>query len=234
VYRSTVDALSVRLPRPVRALAPIFTEGLSRAARTWWLAPALVAGVVVDDAVLVPRSPSYLVLGILDEPAHLATSAVLLLAIGAATRRLTGRPLPPAYAAALLVAGNLIDFDHVPAFLGSMAITDGTPRPYSHSLLTVGLLAAVAAVAAAIGRRLPTRLPLAAIALGAATGVAGHLLRDVATAPVALLWPWSSDGLTVRHRYYLVALAIAALVAVAGAISRSALNPSRDGADTPT
>lgn len=196
MYRPAHDA---RLTR----LAPAARD----AATVRWLPPLLLLGVVLDDAFLMPRAPSFAVLGLLDEPAHLATSLVLLAAITAMAGWRGARP-PAAFAAGLVLAGNLMDVDHVPEVLGSDALTAGTPRPYSHSLLTVVILTAVSLTARRSGRRRGS-----AVAAGAAVGVAGHLLRDLGTAPVALLWPVSDRGLTIPHSAYLAVLALATVVA---------------------
>jgi hypothetical protein len=197
-----------------------------------------VLAIAVDDALLIPRAPDYAVLGMLDEPAHLATSVILVGAL-AAVRTAVRRPLPTATAVAALIAGNLIDVDHVPGVLGTDVLTEGTPRPYSHSITTLLLLALLVLA----GRTWPRRLRvggarvaglhvgevrLDAVAAGAALGVTGHLLRDLATAPVALLWPFSPAGQTLPHPLY---LAVLVAVAAAGSVLIR-LNLRRPAADT--
>jgi inner membrane protein len=178
----------------------------ARQAASWrWLPVLLLAGVATDDALLLPRAPSYAVLGLLDEPAHLATSGILLASLAAGARR-AGWPVAGAFAAGLLAGGNLIDADHVPAVLGWDWLTRGTPRPYSHALLTVALLGAAAVAAHTTGRRRG-----AAVAAGLAAGVTGHLFRDLGTAPVALLWPFSDRSSTIPHGAYLLLLGLTAL-----------------------
>jgi inner membrane protein len=88
-------------------------------------------------------------------------------------------------------------------------LTDGLPRPASHALLTVGLLAAV-------GYLLPgERRPYA---LGAAFGVGAHLCRDVATGPgVALFWPLTSA--VVKAPYVVFAVGLAMAVALTFAVA---------------
>jgi hypothetical protein len=179
---------------------------------------ALWSAVAADDALLMPRAPSYAVLGLLDEPAHLATSLILLLAITAVTVR-AGRAVPTRFAIGLLLAGNLIDIDHVPAFLGSQVLTAGTPRPYTHSLTFLLLVV----LTAALGRG-----RVRAAAAGVALGLSGHFLRDLGTAPIALFWPLSSQGVTIPHTLYLVVLGGIALVPWAVRL----LNHAPDAADT--
>lgn len=138
---------------------------------------------------------------LVDEPAHLATCVVLLLAIAA----VAGGRLPLPFVGAALIATMAIDIDHVPGLLGSHLITGGLPRPYSHGL---GTLAALLALAAVLKRG-----PQRQIALGLAFGVAAHLFRDVATGPgVPLLWPLS-DGV-VKMPYAVYAASLVALAAI--------------------
>lgn len=47
---------------------------------------------------------------------------------------------------------------------------------------------------------------------GAALGVAIHLCRDVATAPVALMWPWSNAGQRISYWVYALTLAAASVL----------------------
>jgi inner membrane protein len=183
------------------------------------LPPVLLVAVALDDALLLPRAPSYLVLGLLDEPAHLATSLILLVAVAALLAR-AGRAVRTGFAVGLVLAGNLIDADHLPMVLGSDMITAGTPRPYSHSVTLLMLVI----LAALVGRG-----RVRAVAAGVAVGVAGHLIRDLGTAPIALLWPLSPQGLTVPHRLYLALLAWCALAPLVVRV----LNPLHGPADTP-
>ncbi|MER3436598.1 MAG: hypothetical protein C4346_02680, partial [Chloroflexota bacterium] len=109
---------------------------------------------------------------VVDETAHLATALLVLL--GVAPRmsllRLSGT----------VIGGTAIDVDHLPAMAGSLVLTEGTNRPYTHSFLTVVLLII-------LGVALPAWIR--EFAWGASLGVASHLLRDMATGGVPLLWP---------------------------------------------
>lgn len=134
------------------------------------------------------------VLGPLDWTAHLATALLLIANLPRPTDRLA--------VIAALVASMALDIDHVPQYLGFDVLTEGTPRPYLHSLATVLALAALGAALPRSGQR--------AFALGVAGGVLAHLLRDVATGDgVALLWPLSSTA--VRVPFWSYAAVIAAL-----------------------
>src|SRR5581483_5063807 len=74
--------------------------------------------------------------GPIDELAHIATA---LLGVGLLTPGARRRYLLPA-----LIASFAIDVDHVPGSLGIDWITVGTPRPYTHSLLTLAVILAAA------------------------------------------------------------------------------------------
>jgi inner membrane protein len=157
-----------------------------------------VVGIGVLDLVQNARDWSVPVSGLLDEPAHLVTAALLL---AAAPRR----PLPR-FAAWALAGSVAIDADHVPLYLGVMptAVPDG--RPVTHSLLTAALLLTGAGLAR--GR---VRTALGGLALG----VCLHFVRDVATGGtgVALLWPFDPHSdVRVPYGVYLGVLVAAAAV----------------------
>ena len=69
----------------------------------------------------------------MDEPAHLATGLVFVLALLTLAR---SRRAPLSFLAAAVVASVAIDLDHLPGLLGWHGLTQGTPRPYTHSLAT--------------------------------------------------------------------------------------------------
>jgi LexA-binding, inner membrane-associated putative hydrolase len=169
-------------------------SGAARAAsaRAWWLAPACLAGVFLLDALL-SRPVPYAALGVGDELAHLLTTVVIVLTLLVARN---GR-LGTAFVAGALVAGNLIDLDHLPLMLGHDVLTRGTPRPYSHSLTFLLVLLLLARLC---------RGRVGAALYGAAVGVGGHLTRDVATAPVALFWPASWRAFEIPYGVYAVVL----------------------------
>ncbi|HEX3240974.1 MAG TPA: metal-dependent hydrolase [Solirubrobacterales bacterium] len=166
------------------------------------LAFALIAAIVALDGLwellVGPTGP--LTYGLVDEPAHLATCVVLLLALAAAA----GGRLPLPFVGAALIATVAIDLDHVPGLLGSHLITGALPRPYTHSIASIAVLLALAAVLKRGGQR--------QVALGLAFGISAHLLRDVATGPgVPLLWPLSEDVARMPYAIYPAALALASL-----------------------
>ncbi len=179
------------------------------------LALVLIAAVVALDGLweLLVGSTGPVTYAFVDEPAHLATCAVLLLAIAA----FVGGRLPLSFVVAAVIATVAIDLDHVPGMLGSHLITGGLPRPYAHSIVSVAALLAVAAVLKRGEQR--------QIALGLAFGVSAHLMRDVATGPgVPLLWPLSDGVVKMPYAIYPAALLLVSLAAMVTARPRRARN----------
>jgi membrane-bound metal-dependent hydrolase YbcI (DUF457 family) len=168
---------------------------------------ALVAAVFALDLLwsLVASSTGSVAYGIVDVPAHLATCAIALLAIGA----VTGSPPARRFLIAALVASVMIDVDHIPGYLGSQALTGSLPRPYAHTLLSIAVLLAIGLAS----RRRDIRM----VVFGIAFGVSAHLLRDLATGPgVPLAWPLSNGVATVPYAYFAGLLALAVLVVLRG------------------
>jgi hypothetical protein len=88
---------------------------------------ACLATVGVADYVIHRRRPRWIVQGLFDHPAHVATAMLFRNA------------WPPAY-----LAGSLLpDLDHVPLALRLVHPDPGDPRPVTHCLLTVPPIAAV-------------------------------------------------------------------------------------------
>ena len=177
---------------------PVAVVGLRRA-----LLCALAVGMVVGlDVVLSTTSAPRAVRALLDEPAHLVTAGLLLVAAAG----LRGRPHPRWLLVSALAMSVLIDVDHVPMDLfGSDVLTAGTRRPYSHSVTTPLVLAAVAALLPRGRARL--------VAAGAAVGVLLHVWRDLATGGASLSWPLSTVNVTVPYWLYAASLVVAAVVA---------------------
>lgn len=138
------------------------------------------------------RVSSSLSAGALDETAHALTVLLVLWAMG-------GRSCRPLVVPAL-VGSVAIDVDHIPRELGSCWLTAGTPRPYTHSLLTIAVLL----IAASLWRR--RRMAI----VGFALGVSVHFMRDLAdsSAGVSLLWPWSNRPFTIPRGAYLAGVAL--------------------------
>jgi hypothetical protein len=176
--------------------------------RTDFVMAAALAGAVVSLDLLwslIAGSTGALAYGLVDEPAHLATCGIALLALAAATGR-----LPTRFVAAALVGSVAIDVDHIPGYLGSSVLHGNLPRPYTHCLLLVVALLAVGLIL----RRRDARL----ISLGLAFGIASHLFRDLATGPgVPLLWPMSSSSMTIPYPAFVAGL----LLGVGATIGRA-------------
>lgn len=184
---------------------PAVADRISRVGRWPWLPGALVGAIAVLD--LVNRATPFQVLltGLLDEPAHLATAALVLLGV-AGGPRLARHPVLTVSA---LAASMLIDIDHVPLYAGVPHIADGGGRPFSHSLTTVAVLGAVWL---ATGRRWP-------VLAGAAIGVCLHFVRDVATGPgLQLFWPATSEVIRLPYAWYFVVVVALGVAASARAL----------------
>ncbi len=151
-----------------------------------WALPILLAGVALAFDAADRRVPfSVLATGALDEPAHLATGALGLLALSCFI------DVPRRFYVAGLIASVAIDLDHIPLYLG---VGNPNQRPVTHSLATV----AVVVVAAAASRR------HRAVLAGAAAGLLIHLARDIAEGPpgVRMLWPLSNTAWTASARWF--------------------------------
>ncbi|HEY6549851.1 MAG TPA: glycosyl hydrolase [Solirubrobacterales bacterium] len=176
------------------------------------LSIALAGAVLALDLLwsVVEGSTGHLAYGLVDEPAHLATCAVALLALAA-----LGGQLPTRFVAAALLASVAIDIDHAPQYLGWDALTAEAPRPYTHSPFVVGALLLCAWLAPGRWRGL---------LLGVAFGLGAHLLRDLATGPgLAVAWPVS--GAAVKAPYPLYAIGVSALACLAALRWRRAGRP---------
>lgn len=189
------------------------TAWLVRFARNRWWSLALVAAIVATDQVLLQRSVGFTARALLDEPCHLATGVILL---GTLTRWRGRAPARP-FAWALLAASVAIDLDHLPGrFAASGTFYGSLPRPYTHALWLLLLLIVVALPAAGWarsgGRGRATLV--AGIFAGASWGLASHFLRDLATAPIALLWPVSPAPLQVPYGWYLALLLVLVILPV--------------------
>ena len=134
--------------------------------------------------------------GPLDETAHLMTTLLILWALGP---RIYKRFMVPA-----LIASVAIDADHIPGQLGANWLTAGTPRPYTHSLLTIVIVLAIAGLWRA--RR--------DLVLGIAIGLALHFFRDLAEgdAGASLLWPVSYHSFQYPHGVYVAIMAVVVMI----------------------
>lgn len=183
---------------------PTAEIAIARVGRLIWL-PLLLAAVVylIDRAMDGARTR--LVIGVLDEPGHLITALLVLLAV-VGGRRLAAAPV---FTLTALACSVLIDLDHIPLYAGVPFVGENGSRPYSHSLTTALVLL--------IGWLLTGRRW--SVLLGAAVGVCLHFVRDVASGPgVMLTWPLSTDEVRIPHRWYLALVLVVALVATVRAV----------------
>ncbi len=149
--------------------------------------------------------------GPLDELAHLLTTLLVFWALGP---RACKRFLVPA-----LVASVAIDLDHVPGELGANWLTAGTPRPYTHALLTIVVVVALAL----LWRRRRDLL------LGVAIGLAVHFWRDLGEggSGASLLWPISYHSFQYPHGAYVAVMVVVVLIDAARCGGgRRATNPA--------
>src|SRR3954467_578226 len=155
--------------------------------------PAALATLLVVDAFVLPRLPVRPISGIVDEAAHAATGVAVLAAL----------PRPAHEFVRGLAAGSiLLDVDHVPELWDARWLRPRGVRPLPHSFGVPALL-----LAYAIRRSSRT-------AFGAAVGLGGHLLRDLATGKTAvpLLWPLTTRRFSIRYRNYAAVMAVLAAV----------------------
>lgn len=169
-----------------------------------WLVPVgLLACVLFVDALLLRLDPGFVLLGVLDWSAHLATAALVLLALGVPWRAWL----------VVLPSSVLLDLDHLA--LGVPGVEAAGGRPFTHSALTVLVLLGVSL------RWRPLLLVTAGVLL--------HFLRDVATGPgLPLLWP---AGGAVLLPYLLYVSVCAGLAAVA--VSRTTARAGKQEGDAP-
>jgi LexA-binding, inner membrane-associated putative hydrolase len=164
------------------------------------LALGCLATVVAADYTMSRRKPRWILLGLFDHPAHLATAGLVLVNVPRRSRRWT---------LGVLAGALLPDLDHLPLALRDQHPTADDPRPLSHCLL------AVAPVAMAAGVTQSDRLH------GTACGMAVHFLRDLGMGTgVPLLWPASHESLRIPYGAY--AAICAGLAATALAAPKSA------------
>jgi hypothetical protein len=133
-----------------------------------------VAVIAVADYVIRRRNPRWIVVGLFDHPAHVATAVLILLNLPE-----KGSDWTKAY-----LAGSLLpDLDHVPLALRAVHPSPSDPRPVTHCLLTVA--------------------PVATLSRGAAAGMLAHFARDLGVGTgVPLLWPATRRSIRVPYALY--------------------------------
>ncbi len=174
---------------------------------------AAVGLVLAIDATIWDRPVPRLLFGVLDESGHVATAALLL----SAWATTSTRGLSRTFVVTALSSAILIDLDHIPNELfGTTILMRDTYRPYGHTMLTVAVAAACALVLrGARGNRM---------ARAVAVGVLLHLLRDMATGGVPLLWPLERWTVAYPYPIYVALLTAAAMTLAAG--GPRAVNPA--------
>ena len=185
-------------PKTARAHQRGVAEWLAAVGCHRGIALGLVSVIALADGMVDWHGMSFLPRGLVDEPCHLATAVVVM---GALTRW-RGRAPGWWFVRAMLSASVLIDLDHVPLALGSTALTGSVPRPYTHALWVVAVLAATTAISSrlsAASRGKTAAATVTSVSAGVAWGGGAHFLRDVATAPIVLSWPVDSAGVEVRR-----------------------------------
>ena len=174
----------------------------------------LTAGLLVYafDSFFIALNTDQFWSGPVDWTAHIGTALLILNLLPLGWRRAI---LPTA-----LLGSFLIDLDHIPQFFGDYFFTQGTPRPYTHSLTTPIVLTVVGLALYLVRRR-----RAGILVIGFAVGTILHFFRDLAEVPgsgMALFWPLTKHAYTYVHWLYLVlvgALIVANLL-------RLALDPS--------
>lgn len=165
------------------------------------LALGCLATIAAADAVLHRTRPPWIALGLFDHPAHLATAGLIAL---------DSPPRPSRWTKAFMVGALLPDVDHIPLALRRSHPAPDDGRPFSHCLLTIAPVAAVASFTQS------ERLH------GLAAGMAAHYLRDLGVGSgVPLLWPASKRSFGVPYGVYAGTCVALAVLAFTPAYSRS-------------
>ena len=148
-----------------------------------------LAAVAAADWKIHKRRPRWIVVGLFDEPAHLATAALVLVNLP---------PRSPRWSAGFMAGALLPDLDHVPLALARVHPDVDHPRPITHCLLALAPLAVTGVLA---------RGPAREYARGAAAGGLAHFARDLAVGTgVTLLRPLSRRSFKAPYPVYAGAL----------------------------
>jgi len=150
--------------------------------------PFICLSIFAIDSILFNVNLPYWARGVLDEPAHALTMALVLVAL----------PRRPSrdFVISALICSVILDADHLPILFHTGWLEPATGRPDTHSLVVV-VLVAVAGAAFRVDR------PVIA---GIVTGLLVHLGRDLATGTVPLLWPAVSEQFHVPYLAYALTL----------------------------
>jgi hypothetical protein len=154
----------------------------------WWVGPLLLAAVAHAFDAADRRIPfGVWTTGPVDEVAHLATAALGLLVLARFI------DAPRRFYVAALIASVAIDLDHIPLYLGLLG--NQAQRPITHSLSTVAVFVAAAAV----------RRRHRAVLAGVATALVLHFARDIAEGypGVRVFWPLQDASWMFSYRWFL-------------------------------
>lgn len=136
---------------------------------------ACLATIGVADYVIRRRKPPWLIMGLFDHPAHVATAVLILLNLPEKT---AGE-----WAKGYMVGSLLPDLDHLPLALRAVHPSPAHPRPVTHCLLVVA--------------------PVALRHRGVAAGMLAHYVRDLGVGTgVPLLWPATERSLRIPYPAY--------------------------------
>jgi len=149
--------------------------------------------IVVVDLVYPPLQAPRPLAALLDESAHFVTGLVLIAWFP---------HVRPSTLWAAAFGAVLIDLDHLPLEAGWWFLTLGTNRPYTHSLIAVGVLLLLSTFP----------MPRTHLLFGAAVGLLSHLIRDMATGGVPLFWPLAASRVTIPYAGYAAVILVAAVV----------------------
>jgi inner membrane protein len=158
-------------------------------------AAASLGLILLVDYYFRIASPRLITIAVLDELAHIATALLFLFALW--------RVINIWFAAGSLVGAVLIDIDHLPALFSTGSLAAHPERPVTHSLVSVIALLFIALVFSGRAR---------AALVGGALGVATHLLRDMATGGVPLLWPVHHAIVDLPYGVYAAMIVALALI----------------------
>jgi inner membrane protein len=156
----------------------------------------VIAGL---DLLAASRDWHLAAIGVLDEPAHLLTAALVL--------ALLPRSFATRVGAWALAASMAIDLDHIPLYTFAPGFATEGGRPPTHSLGTILVLLLA-------GLLVPR---WRAAFVGIASGVGLHFLRDIGTGPgLSLGWPIVPENIRIPYyAYFAVMAVVAGLVVVA-------------------
>lgn len=184
-------------------------------ARAHFLPLAALGVVLLVDAFLYVFSVRLVVLGVLDQTAHLATALIVFFLVA---------PYTSGYFKLGVIAGTvLIDLDHIPALWDSALFTTQDGRHVSHSILTIAIMLGLVWILKGSAQR---------AMLGVALGIMVHFFRDLATGGIPLWWPIDSQTVEISYVVYMTTLGFLAAIGFRWALMREQFNRQWNRPDT--